>query len=455
MREMQLKTEINDEERDEENEIFINEEDNSNEIIEEKVNTFKLKIIRQFNYFNNHYILNTFIKLIFGIFIIALPFICIIIFEQIDFSKKDNFMFFPYFITLCIILGSLTILLVIKLGESCQIYGIIIYTWERKNLFQITNTIFIGLLLLWFLFACEKFIKSYNLLKERVAQTISKESSTKLFNKGSYTLRILFILFFWDTEKDKNGDYIHELLEYFDYEENVLSEFNDDFRSLIVPIILISFYNLLRLIFFKYKKQILYFSLNLLILFQSFFLAFYPIDQTYTDVFKENYFSNIACKYLELLVYIAIIFLFMYISFKEYISNLIRKKYFPRKAKIKYKKIIILIVVSSFIINIIGYIFLIILFFMLTFDEIDEKLKIERFHLYWIFIYLSLSLILLGYSFILGHFCFGLIYYPIFYEITPHNLKNEFYTKCSGRFIKSEENPRIKYSKRSFDLYFP
>ena len=454
MREMQLKTGINDEEKEVQNEMLINDEEN-NEFVEEKVNTFKLTIIKQFNYLNNHYILNIIIKLLFGIIIITFPFICIIIFDKIDFSKKDNFIFFPYFITLCLILGSLSILLVIKIGESCQIYGIIISTWERKNIFQIINSIFIGLFLLWFLFVSEKFIKSYNLLTEKVAQTISKETSTKLFNKGSYTLRILFILFFWDTEKDKNGDYIHELLEYFEYEENVFSEFNGHIRSLIIPIIFLSFYNLLRIIFFKNKKQILSLSLNLLILFQSFFLVFYPTDQTYDNVFEENYFSNTTSKYIELLVYLMIIFILIFISYKKYISNLIRKKYYPRKIKKKYKKYIIAIIVSSFIINLIGYIFLIALIFMFTFDKIDEKLKIERFHLYWVFIYLSFILILSGYSFLFGHYYFNFIYYPIFYEITPHELKNEFYTKCSGRIILSTENPRYKLGKRSFDVYVP
>ena len=45
-----------------------------------------------------------------------------------------------------------------------------------------------------------------------MAQTSKKESSTQLFSRGSYTLRILFILFFWDTEKDQNNKYIHGIL---------------------------------------------------------------------------------------------------------------------------------------------------------------------------------------------------------------------------------------------------
>ena len=73
MREMQLKTGINDEEKEVQNEMLINDEEN-NEFVEEKVNTFKLTIIKQFNYLNNHYILNIIIKLLFGIIIITFPF---------------------------------------------------------------------------------------------------------------------------------------------------------------------------------------------------------------------------------------------------------------------------------------------------------------------------------------------------------------------------------------------
>ena len=62
----------------------------------------------------------------------------------------------------------LMILLVIKIRENCQISGIIIYTWERKNIFKIINSIIIGFYLLWFVFICEKFTNVYNLLKEKV-----------------------------------------------------------------------------------------------------------------------------------------------------------------------------------------------------------------------------------------------------------------------------------------------
>ena len=445
---MKLKNIINDEEKDE-NELLNKEENNlGNVLIEGKINEFKVKIIKQFNYLEEHYIINALLKLLFGLVILALPFICIVIFISFNFSEKNNYFFLPYFISVCLIIGASMILLVIKIGEGCQMYGIIIYSWERKNLFKIFNSIIIGFHLLWFFFLCEKYAKSFNLLKEKVAQISMKESKTKLFNKGSYTLRILFILFFWDSEKNKEGYYIHQNLDYFDYEEYVFSEFHSYIQFLLIPIIFLSFYHLFKIIFFKGSKQILFLILNILIAFQSFYIIFYPMEIKEDD-FNANYFSNTNCKYFELIVYISIIILLIIESFYLHIIKLIRKKYFPKKIEKSY--IIIIISILSFLINLVGYIIIIILLFSFSFDEINERLQIDVYHHYWQMIYISLTLIFFGYSFTFGHYSYNLIYYPISYEITPHDLKNEFYTKCSGKLIENDENSKIRLSKKSFD----
>ena len=72
MKELQFKNIINDEEeKDEQSELIINNEDNlGNGFIEGKSNNFKIKLIKSFNYFEDHYILNAFIKLFFGIIIL-------------------------------------------------------------------------------------------------------------------------------------------------------------------------------------------------------------------------------------------------------------------------------------------------------------------------------------------------------------------------------------------------
>ncbi len=461
MRELEIRRTINDsyEGEDTMNESMNYEEPYGDVLVEGKINAFKLRIIKQYNYLEEHYLINIILKVVFGIIILVIPFIFIILLNFINFTNKNKYYFFPYFISLCVLIGGLIILLVIKIGEGCEMYGIILYTWERKNIFKIINTIIIGFYLLWFFFICEKFKKVYNLLKEKVAQSSTKDKSTKLFNTGSYTIRILFILFFWDTEK-LDGNYVHLYLDYFEYEESVLSEFHSYISSLILPIIFICLHHIIKLIIFHEKNQIFYFLFYTMIIFQCFITIFYPIDSNEdSNALTEEYFSNVGCKYVELIIYLIIIILLIISSFKEHIIKLIRKKYFPKTEKNENNKKIInfsfFIVISSFLINLIGYIIFIVLLFFFTFNKIDQEMKIDQYYNYWNIIYVSVSLILIGYSFIFGHFCYNLIYYPIAYEITPHNLKNNFYTKCSGHLIESEDNSIYQFGVRSFDDNIP
>ena len=304
----------------EEEDILLKEKDEDNYedlFIEGKSTPFKLKIAKQFIYLDDHYILSTILKLIFGIITLFFPLMIIIIFSLMDLSGKNNYIFFPCFLSLSVILASLLILLVIKIGEGCQINGLIIYTWERKNIFRIINSIFNGVFLLWFLFVTENFIKWFNLLKEKVAQSTSDDSS-KLFNKGSYTERILFILYFWDLEKDQGGEYIHKKLEFFEYEDSVFSEFHEYLIKLFIPVILLGFFHLFKLIFLKDKKQFLSFLIDFAIIFISFFIIFYPINNNTnnnSDNKEENYFSDVNCKYVEFIAYMIIILVLVIESF--------------------------------------------------------------------------------------------------------------------------------------------
>ena len=86
MREMQIRNTINEIEEREEQDQLVNEDENSigNVWIEGKINDFKLKIIKQLYYLEEHFIINIF----FGIIILVIPFICIIIFNLIHFSEK-------------------------------------------------------------------------------------------------------------------------------------------------------------------------------------------------------------------------------------------------------------------------------------------------------------------------------------------------------------------------------
>ena len=58
------------------------------------------------------------------------------------------------------------------------------------------------------------------------------------------------------------------------------------------------------------------------------------------------------------------------------------------------------------------------------------------FNIFWLYLYFW------------KHF-FDLIFYPIAYEISPHELKNKFYVNCSGTVIEAKQNifTEFKFSK--------
>ena len=456
MKDIQLRNVINKINNDinnninEEEDLLIKEKDEDNYedlFIEGKSTTFKLNIAKQFIYLDEHYILATLLKFFFGIITLFLPLILIIIFSLIEFPEKNDYIFFPCFLSLSLILASLLILLVIKIGEGCQINGLLIYSWERKNIFQIINSIIFGFFLLWFLFISENFINWFNLLKEKVAQSNSDSSSSQLFNKGSYTERILFILYFWDLEKDNNGEYIHKKLEYFEYEDSVFSEFHEYIEKLFIPVILLGFYNLIKIIFFKNKRQLLSFIINLVIISFSFFIMLYPIDIPKKNDTDVNYFSNVNCKYFELIAYTLIILTLIIKCFFMY-WKLIKKKYISRKTK--NNKLMTIISIFSFLINLCGYVLLLCAIFFLTFDKIDQNFTIEKYQQYWNYFYMAGCLILFGYAFIFGNYFYNLVYYPIAYEISPHVLKNRFYVNSSGTIIetKKRDDFNLKFKRK-------
>ena len=85
----------------------------------------------------------------------------------------------------------------------------------------------------------------------------------------------------------------------------------------------------------------------------------------------------------------------------------------------------------------------------MTFDKIDQNFTIDRYVKYWDLLYISAFLMFFGYTYIFGHHFFDLIFYPIAYEISPHELKNKFYVNCSGTLIETKQNifTEFKFSK--------
>ena len=419
---------------------------------------FKLKLIKDI-YFMEKYIKTfTFLKFLLGFILLSIPFIIIIFFIYLDYSERNKYIFFPYFLSISIIMGSLLIILVIKIGDVCRTYGILIVSWERKYMFKIIKLISIGLFCLWFLFLCEEFVNNFNLLKEKVAQSNNKENSSKIFNEGSYMIRLLFILLFWDTEKNEKGAYSHQKIGYFEYESNFFNDFHSSLKQLLTPIISLCFFYLIKVFFIKTKNEIIYSILLFLILFESFyFLLYSPTSEDDSKIEQDNntflqeeenkeYFKNNKIKYLEIIPLTIIIILFIVLNFKRCIIDLIHQKFYPYHTKSK-NNFIFCLVIFSFVINIFGHFIFLFVLYSMYFRTINENLSINTYNNYWAMIYISICLILIGYSYPFGNYCFKLMYYPTAYETFGHVLKNEHYIYKSQKKVKDKEIEKLMNSQ--------
>jgi len=417
--------------------------------------SFKLKLIKDINFMEKYIKTFTFLKFLLGFILLTIPFIIIIFFIYCDYSERNKYIFFSYFLSISIIMGSFLIILVIKIGDACRTYGILIVSWERKYMFKIIRLISISLFFLWFLFLCEEFLNNFNLLKEKVAQSNNKENSSKIFNEGTYMIRLLFILLFWDTEKNDNGIYNHQKIGYFEYESNFFNDFHTSLKQLLIPIISLCFFYLIKIFFIKTKNEIIYSILLFLILFESFyFLLYSPTSEDNSKIEQDNnsflqeeenieYFKNNKIKYLEIIPLTIIIILLIVLNYKRCIIDLIHQKFYPYHSKKKHIFIFCLII-FSFVVNVFGYFIFLFVLYSMYFRKIKEDLSINTYNNYWAMIYISICLILIGYSYPFGNYCFKLMYYPTAYETFGHVLKNKFYINKSQKKDKDKEKEKEK-----------
>lgn len=422
------------------NKYFVNHKNTS---------PFKLKLVKDIHFIEKYIKTFTLIKFLLGFILLSIPIFIIIYFIYSDYTINSKYIFFPYFVTLSIIMGSFLIVLVIKIGDGCRNYGIFILTWERVNIFRILKLITTCLFILWLLFLGEEFIMNFNVLREKVAQSNNKESSSKVFNQGTYSIKLLFILFLWDTEKDENGYYNHDKIGYFEYEGTFFNDFHDSLSKLLIPIICLCIFYLIKIIFIKTKQEILYFILYIITLFRCFYFLInkpskdeinnYTNNNNFSDkVYYDDgeYFENNKGKYFEIICITIIIIILVLLNIKNCILDLLNKKFYSFRTKRKNKAIFYM-VIFSFVLNTLGYFLFLFLLYLMYFKTIKPDLSIDSYRLYWKMIYISLSFILIGYSFPFGDYCFKLIYYPMAYEAYEHILKNEFYISCSGNLRKN------------------
>ena len=414
-----------------------------------------ISLIKGIFFLDNHIKFFTLIKFLSGFILLIVPLIFIIFIVYLETSLKNYYIFFPYFISVSLLTSFLLIFLVMKLNESCRMYGILTLSYERISNLKIAKFIVSNFFLLWLLFVFEDFVFNFNLLKEKVAQSSTKEVSYKLFNEGTYTMRLLFIFLFWDLEKNDKNEYIYNKIGYFEYEEHFFFEFQETVNKLFIPIIAFCFFGILKIILIKTKLGIFYFILYIVTLLESLYFLFYDMTKDYISKddkdkdFEQEYFKNNNEKYLELIPITIIVILLVILNTKACIINLLHNKYYSYIDK-KKDNFAIFFVLSSYFLNTVGYLLFLYTLYNLFFIKINPEFTIEKYNNFWIIIYTSLILIFIGYSFPFGHYIFKLIYHSTEFQYFEHLIKNEFYISSSGNLRKNTDFQKRKDKDKSF-----
>ena len=429
---------------------------NKNNAIHKFPSSLKLSLLNGIYYLDNHIKFFSFLKFFFGFIFLILPLLSIIYIVYLVNTDKNKFIFFPFFVSICLINCSLLVFVVIKINDSCRMFGILTLSYERIYNFKIIKFIFVNFFIIWFLFILENFVNNYNLLKEKVAQSRSKEIFSRIFNEGTYILRLLFIFLFWDLEKNKDNKYIHDYIGYFEYEDKFFTDFNNIFIKLFIPIITFSACGILKIIFIKTSRGLMYIILFIVIIFFSFYIYFFDIFSQGFNNNKikeetEEYFKRSNSKYFEIIPITIIILILIILNTKLCLVDLMHKKYYSYQNKSK-NNFIAFLVICSFILNTSGYALLLYILYNLFFIEITPLFSIKDFNLYWFLIYLALLLIFTGYAFPFGHYYFKLLYHSTAFECFNHYIKNDFYINSSGNLKKA--SGKIYQKKKKDKSYY-
>ena len=411
-----------------------NSNQQKNEIIKDFTN-FKFLLIKQLYFLDQHPTFFAIIKLIFGILFIVIPTILLICFNYIDNYNKLKYMLLPLFISFSLYGGFILLFFVFRLGDNCETNGIFIFWWERKNLFRLLNNFIISIILIFCLRQIEFFFVNYNLLKEKVSQKNEKQNSI-VFDNGSFLLRVLFIFSFWD--------YKYKKLGYFFFDNTFLKSFRNYIKNIFVILLILCFYFILQIIFYRQKQIILLSILNLLIIYECIYFNTYKISETNNT--EGKYFQcKFILKLIEVIPIIFIILILSYFGYKQTIFKLKKGKFFSFSYT-KENKIIIIFTVVSFLLIIISYLIIIIVFIAIMFINFNEKLSYKSCKFCWFLLGISFIFLCFGYSFVFGHYFFNLIYQPVAFEFFPYYLigKEKNYIKLTKRKSKKKRKNKKK-----------
>ena len=403
--------------------------------IQKHFTNFKFLLIKQIFFLDQHPVFFAIIKLIFGILFIVIPILTLILFNYIDNINKLKYMLLPFFISISLFGGFVLLLFVFRLGDNCETNGIFIFCWERKNLYRLLNNFTISIILIYCLRQIENFFINYNLLKEKVSQK-NDEKNSIIFDNGSFILRALFIFSFWDYDYKKLG--------YFFFFFFFLKSFRNYIKDIFDILIILCFYFILQIIFYRQKQSILLLTLNILILYECIYFNNYKISEKNNT--NGKYFQcKFILKFIEVVPIIFIILILSYLGYKQTLFKLKKGKFFSFNYR-KENKIIIIFTFLSFLFIMLSYLIIIINLIGIMFINFNHNLSYRYCQLCWFLFGISFIFLCLGYSFVFGHYFFNLIYQPIAYEFFPYYLvnKEKNYIKLTKRKSKKKRKNKKK-----------
>lgn len=383
------------------------------------------------------------LKLFIGLLLIGIP--AIVVGYLLFFTQTKKYIVLPFFISMSLYTAFILLLFVSRVGDDCNVYGLLIPSWDRINLFRLLNCFILNTLIIWSFFFFEKYFIDLPVKKDMVAQIYSEiETSYQVFDKGSYLLRYMFIFTMWNQENRNNTE-----LGYFEYEDDFLHDFRTMLCKFTTPTIVIGLFYLGKIIFFRTKNALIYSFIDVIVLFECFYFAFFPIDNNSTNERNKEYFVYDYKIYIEIIPLFVLLLLILFLYIKIYIIGLYKRKLFSYRTR-KINCLTYFIVILSFLLVLLGITSLSIILIQSITIKVDSKLSITIYDLFWRLFLGGLISIAVGSSFAFGHYFFKLVYGPIAYELCPAVLKNPHYMRCSHNIrnnkkgVKSKRNTKYK-----------
>lgn len=327
-----------------------------------KKSKFKEYLVNTLFTFDKKPFLLSLSKLLFGFGLLACPSIALFLLIYLIIPTPTKYLTLPFIISIGSCTAFLSMLLIVKLGISCKNSGILISSWERQALMRIFSCIIFNCFLIGALMHSEQFCLIFPIFQGNIGQMDKKEFSARELVQGSFIFRVLFLNFFWD--------FHHSKLGYFDLTKDFLKEFRTNLNLFNSSILTTTIYYLIKVIFVKSKNTIIYISICLIVIYESFLFMFYPIGDDF-NYLKGGFFYKYS-NYFELIPFLFVIIGLILIAFKIHILALVKDKLYSYKSRKKDKSTIV-IAIASFIIIIIGLGIVMYVLFRMLFVTIERK----------------------------------------------------------------------------------